>query len=177
MAMTAALTEKVKARWTTETTKDKYCKSGNGKRQKMEKQAPRAIQHNTETDRLRYFSFVFIITEYRLYYNLQTIYRLYRLYIIYFIIQGEIKLADFGLARLYDPKDKRPYTNRVITLWYRSPELLLGEETYTTSVDIWSCGCVLGELFMLDLVKILAPGFTEKMQIKTAYLDMGYVCS
>jgi len=62
--------------------------------------------------------------------------------------KGEIKLADFGLARLFDPKDKRPYTNRVITLWYRSPELLLGEETYTTSVDIWSCGCVLGELFM-----------------------------
>ena len=63
-------------------------------------------------------------------------------------LKGEIKLADFGLARLFDPKDKRPYTNRVITLWYRSPELLLGEETYTTSVDIWSCGCVLGELFM-----------------------------
>ena len=61
---------------------------------------------------------------------------------------GQIKLADFGLARLYDPKDQRPYTNRVITLWYRSPELLLGEERYTPSVDIWSCGCVLGELFM-----------------------------
>lgn len=60
---------------------------------------------------------------------------------------GQIKLADFGLARLYDPKDQRPYTNRVITLWYRSPELLLGEERYTPSVDIWSCGCVLGELF------------------------------
>lgn len=44
---------------------------------------------------------------------------------------GQIKLADFGLARLYDPKDQRPYTNRVITLWYRSPELLLGEERYT----------------------------------------------
>ena len=34
----------------------------------------------------------------------------------------------------------RPYTNRVITLWYRPPELLLGQETYTPSIDIWSCG-------------------------------------
>ena len=36
---------------------------------------------------------------------------------------------------------------RVITLWYRAPELLLGEERYTPAVDVWSCGCVLGELF------------------------------
>jgi serine/threonine protein kinase len=43
--------------------------------------------------------------------------------------RGQLKLADFGLARLYSAKDKqRPYTNKVITLWYRPPELLLGEE-------------------------------------------------
>ena len=77
--------------------------------------------------------------------------------------KGEIKLADFGLARLFDPKDKRPYTNRVITLWYRSPELLLGEETYTTSVDIWSCGCVLGELFMKK--PLFQEPFTSKSTI------------
>jgi len=62
---------------------------------------------------------------------------------------GQIKLADFGLARYYNADDKeRPYTNKVITLWYRAPELLLGEERYGTAIDVWSCGCVLGELFI-----------------------------
>jgi cyclin-dependent kinase 12/13 len=58
---------------------------------------------------------------------------------------GRIKLADFGLARFYNAEDKdRPYTNKVITLWYRPPELLLGEERYGPSIDIWSCGYVDG---------------------------------
>ncbi|XP_064648634.1 cyclin-dependent kinase 12-like isoform X2 [Lineus longissimus] len=62
--------------------------------------------------------------------------------------KGQIKLADFGLARLYQADDKeRPYTNKVITLWYRPPELLLGEERYGCAIDVWSCGCILGELF------------------------------
>ncbi|CAH8525198.1 unnamed protein product [Schistosoma mattheei] len=62
--------------------------------------------------------------------------------------KGQLKLADFGLARLYIAGDKeRPYTNKVITLWYRPPELLLGEERYGPAVDIWSCGCILGEMF------------------------------
>ncbi|VDL59211.1 unnamed protein product [Hymenolepis diminuta] len=64
--------------------------------------------------------------------------------------RGQLKIADFGLARLYFADDKeRPYTNKVITLWYRPPELLLGEERYGPAVDIWSCGCILGELFTL----------------------------
>ncbi|XP_055692732.1 cyclin-dependent kinase 12 [Lutzomyia longipalpis] len=63
--------------------------------------------------------------------------------------KGEVKLADFGLARLYNAEDRqRPYTNKVITLWYRPPELLLGEERYGPSIDVWSCGCILGELFL-----------------------------
>ncbi|XP_077364866.1 cyclin-dependent kinase 13 [Festucalex cinctus] len=61
--------------------------------------------------------------------------------------KGKIKLADFGLARLYNSEESRPYTNKVITLWYRPPELLLGEERYTPAIDVWSCGCILGELF------------------------------
>ncbi|KAM9332095.1 cyclin-dependent kinase 13 [Pholidichthys leucotaenia] len=61
--------------------------------------------------------------------------------------KGQIKLADFGLARLYNSEESRPYTNKVITLWYRPPELLLGEERYTPAIDVWSCGCILGELF------------------------------
>uniref|UniRef100_A0A8C5F3D5 Cyclin-dependent kinase 12 n=1 Tax=Gadus morhua TaxID=8049 RepID=A0A8C5F3D5_GADMO len=60
---------------------------------------------------------------------------------------GQIKLADFGLARLYNSEESRPYTNKVITLWYRPPELLLGEERYGPAIDVWSCGCILGELF------------------------------
>ncbi|XP_077299652.1 cyclin-dependent kinase 12 isoform X2 [Arctopsyche grandis] len=63
--------------------------------------------------------------------------------------RGEVKLADFGLARLYNADDRqRQYTNKVITLWYRPPELLLGEERYGPAIDVWSCGCILGELFL-----------------------------
>ncbi|GFN80370.1 cyclin-dependent kinase 12 [Plakobranchus ocellatus] len=62
--------------------------------------------------------------------------------------KGKIKLGDLGLARYYHAEDKdRLYTNKVITLWYRPPELLLGEERYGPSIDMWSLGCILGELF------------------------------
>lgn len=59
--------------------------------------------------------------------------------------KGEVKLADFGLGREWFAE--RPYTNKVITLWYRPIELLLGEEKYGPPIDIWSLGCILGELF------------------------------
>ncbi|CAO1426405.1 unnamed protein product [Diamesa serratosioi] len=75
--------------------------------------------------------------------------------------KGEVKLADFGLAR--DAEDRqRPYTNKVITLWYRPPELLLGEEQYGPSIDVWSCGCILGELFAK---KPLFQASTEAAQL------------
>ncbi|CAL1536352.1 unnamed protein product [Lymnaea stagnalis] len=62
--------------------------------------------------------------------------------------RGQIKLGDLGLARYYHADDKdRLYTNKVITLWYRPPELLLGEERYGPAIDMWSLGCILGELF------------------------------
>ncbi len=54
--------------------------------------------------------------------------------------RGELKLADFGLARLYNKRREMDYTNRVITLWYRSPELLMGETVYGPCVDMWSAG-------------------------------------
>ncbi|KAF2703447.1 Pkinase-domain-containing protein, partial [Pleomassaria siparia CBS 279.74] len=60
---------------------------------------------------------------------------------------GELKIADFGLARFYAKRGKLDYTNRVITIWYRSPELLLGETQYGAAVDIWSAACVLVEIF------------------------------
>ncbi|XP_078155279.1 protein IMPAIRED IN BABA-INDUCED STERILITY 1-like isoform X2 [Carex rostrata] len=61
--------------------------------------------------------------------------------------EGVLKMADFGLANFYDPKDKPQLTSRVVTLWYRPPELLLGSTTYDVSVDLWSVGCVFAEIF------------------------------
>ncbi|KAG9241109.1 hypothetical protein BJ878DRAFT_483253 [Calycina marina] len=60
---------------------------------------------------------------------------------------GLLKLADFGLARFYAKRRQLDYTNRVVTIWYRSPELLLGETQYGPAVDIWSAACVLVEIF------------------------------
>ena len=58
----------------------------------------------------------------------------------------EIKLTDFGLARQLQFGDKNRYTTEVMTLWYRPPELLLGKSEYSTETDVWSAGCMFGEL-------------------------------
>lgn len=56
-----------------------------------------------------------------------------------------LKIADFGLARTFTPPSK-PKTQEVVTLWYRAPELLLGEKCYGAAVDLWSVGCIMAEL-------------------------------
>ena len=64
------------------------------------------------------------------------------------LISGDgkhVKLADFGLARL-SAIPNGPYTFEVVTLWYRAPELLLGANRYSTSVDVWSIGCIFAEM-------------------------------
>merc|ERR1719384_2816339 len=64
--------------------------------------------------------------------------------------QGILKLADFGLARAISiNKNGQPnrYTNRVVTLWYRPPELLLGERNYGPAVDMWGAGCIMAEMW------------------------------
>ncbi|KAK6117328.1 hypothetical protein DH2020_048919 [Rehmannia glutinosa] len=60
---------------------------------------------------------------------------------------GVLKIADFGLASTFDPNIRQPMTSRVVTLWYRPPELLLGATYYGVGVDLWSAGCILAELF------------------------------
>ena len=60
--------------------------------------------------------------------------------------KGEIKIGDFGLAREIPPSLKKKITNRVVTLWYRAPELLFGEVHYGPAIDMWSIGCVFSEL-------------------------------
>lgn len=59
---------------------------------------------------------------------------------------GEVKIADFGLARAFQVPI-RPYTHEVVTLWYRAPEILLNSTEYSTPVDIWSVGCIFAELY------------------------------
>ena len=69
--------------------------------------------------------------------------------------RGELKLGDFGLARFYQKRRKSDYTNRVITLWYRPPELLFGTTVYGPEVDMWSAGQVdLLLLSTLNLTKV-----------------------
>nr|XP_054496516.1 cyclin-dependent kinase 10 isoform X2 [Agelaius phoeniceus] len=75
--------------------------------------------------------------------------------------KGCVKIADFGLARTYGMPPK-PMTPKVVTLWYRAPELLLGMTTQTTSIDMWAAGCILAELLAH---KPLLPGTSEIHQI------------
>ncbi len=58
--------------------------------------------------------------------------------------QGIVQLVDFGLGRR--TRFDNVYTYKVVTLWYRAPELLLGCKTYNHKVDVWSIGCVFAEL-------------------------------
>lgn len=63
---------------------------------------------------------------------------------------GILKLADFGLARAFSvskPGQANRYTNRVVTLWYRPPELLLGDRNYGPPVDLWGAGCIMAEMW------------------------------
>ncbi|XP_078159732.1 protein kinase superfamily protein [Carex rostrata] len=75
---------------------------------------------------------------------------------------GTLKIADFGLASFFDPNHKQPMTSRVVTLWYRPPELLLGATDYGVGVDLWSAGCILAELLA---GKPIMPGRTEVEQL------------
>ncbi|XP_043688516.1 probable serine/threonine-protein kinase At1g54610 [Telopea speciosissima] len=75
---------------------------------------------------------------------------------------GILKIADFGLASFFDPHQTQPLTSRVITLWYRPPELLLGASHYGVAVDLWSTGCILAELYA---GKPIMPGRTEVEQL------------
>ncbi|CAF1062210.1 unnamed protein product [Adineta steineri] len=59
--------------------------------------------------------------------------------------RGELKLADFGLARIKSFPTKT-YSNEVVTLWYRPPDVLLGSTEYSTPIDIWAVGCIFFEM-------------------------------
>ena len=84
---------------------------------------------------------------------------------------GQLKYADFGLARFYTKSRQLDYTNRVITIWYRPPELLLGETQYGPAVDVWSAACVFMEMFTR---KAVFPGEGgELSQLEKVYNVLG----
>lgn len=93
---------------------------------------------------------------------------------------GRVKLADFGLARSvfgssYDGSIVRStkiipiMTNRVITLWYRPPEVLLGADNYGPEVDVWGLGCIFAELF---LGKAAFSGSDEISQLEAIVIGL-----
>ncbi|KAB2628600.1 serine/threonine-protein kinase [Pyrus ussuriensis x Pyrus communis] len=75
---------------------------------------------------------------------------------------GALKIGDFGLATFYEPDQNQALTSRVVTLWYRAPELLLGSTEYGVSIDLWSTGCILAEMYA---GKPIMPGRTEVEQM------------
>ena len=83
--------------------------------------------------------------------------------------EGNLKLADFGLARAFGVP-LRAYTHEVVTLWYRAPEILLGGKQYSTGVDMWSVGCIFAEMCNR---KPLFPGDSEIDEIFRIFRILG----
>jgi len=83
--------------------------------------------------------------------------------------KGTLKLADFGLSRAFGIP-LRQYTHEVVTLWYRAPEILLGQARYSTPVDIWSAGCIFAEVAMKSP---LFPGDSEIDQLFRIFRTLG----
>lgn len=84
-------------------------------------------------------------------------------------MEGQLKLADFGLARAFGIP-VRNYTHEVVTLWYRAPDVLLGSQTYSTQVDIWSIGCIFAEM---SNGRPLFPGSSESDQLHRIFKTLG----
>merc|ERR1711939_1018351 len=82
---------------------------------------------------------------------------------------GNLKLADFGLARAFGIP-LRTYTHEIVTLWYRAPEVLLGSRHYSTGVDTWSVGCIFAEMVQRQP---LFPGDSEIDEIFRIFRLLG----
>jgi len=81
----------------------------------------------------------------------------------------ELKLADFGLARAFGIP-VRSYTHEVVTLWYRAPDVLMGSRKYSTPVDLWSVGCIFGEM---SSGRPLFPGTSDADQLTKIFKVLG----
>jgi len=83
--------------------------------------------------------------------------------------EGRLKIADFGLGREHGiPIDE--FTHEIVTLWYRSPELLLSSTKYSGSVDVWSVGCIMAELYLKEAIFM---GDCEIDQLYQIFANLG----
>lgn len=87
-----------------------------------------------------------------------------------YLEDGTMKLADFGLARMYGTPKTR-LSPEAITLWYKPPELLLGASEYSSAVDIWSVGCIFAELLLRR--PFLQGNHTDISQLDTIFQVFG----
>ncbi|XP_059090198.1 cyclin-dependent kinase 18-like isoform X2 [Tigriopus californicus] len=85
---------------------------------------------------------------------------------------GELKLADFGLARAKSVPTKT-YSNEVVTLWYRPPDVLLGSTEYSTPIDMWGVGCIFSEMAS---GRPLFPGSTVEDELHLIFKVIGSPC-
>lgn len=83
--------------------------------------------------------------------------------------QQKLKIADFGLARAFGIPVKS-FTNEVVTLWYRSPDVLLGSRNYSTPIDMWSAGCIFAEMYT---GRPLFPGNSVKDELLRIFKILG----
>lgn len=84
--------------------------------------------------------------------------------------EGLLKIGDFGLSRYYS-LPMRPYSPRVVTIWYKAPELCFSNDgTYNTSIDIWSAGCIMAEM---KLKKPLFKGDSDIDQLHKIFEVLG----
>ncbi|XP_076674105.1 serine/threonine-protein kinase nemo isoform X2 [Andrena cerasifolii] len=92
-----------------------------------------------------------------------------------------LKICDFGLARVEEPDQNKHMTQEVVTQYYRAPEILLGARHYTAAVDVWSVGCIFGELLRRRIL-FQAQSPVQQLELITELLgtptleDMRYAC-
>lgn len=92
-----------------------------------------------------------------------------------------LKICDFGLARVEEPDQNKHMTQEVVTQYYRAPEILMGARHYSAAVDVWSVGCIFGELLGRRIL-FQAQSPVQQLELITELLgtpteeDMRYAC-
>lgn len=104
-----------------------------------------------------------------------------KFHFIPFVFDFHPQICDFGLARVEEPDQSKHMTQEVVTQYYRSPEILMGSRHYAASVDVWSVGCIFGELLGRRIL-FQAQSPVQQLELITELLgtpsleDMRHAC-